>query len=129
MSQPLQKSLDFKKPAPSDGLTAWASGPPPMLGWWGTRLSQNPDAMQPQCRWWDGHRWSLVVLPDDDEEEVLSSKATPTTATGVEWRGFTAPAAGGYDYPLLPSPRTTMAHKMRPVKKTQPPARVKLLGD
>ena len=117
----------------NDGLTTWASGYPPLLGWWATRITEQPLALQPQRRWWDGREWSLAVMPGETDAEVAAAAATPTRAAHIEWRGLRQQPPGGYEYPLVVSPRTYMAHKMHPPMKAPEVAgwvtRVKLVED
>lgn len=84
------------------GLTTWEASAlhrPPYIGWWKTRRASCPNVLQPQRRWWDGHRWSrpVTVLHGDDEaDEIALQPARDDINAEIEWCGLLCPHPDGY---------------------------------
>lgn len=90
------------------GLTDWAQGPPPSIGWWKTRRSTRPDLYQPQRRWWNGTCWSVYCTPKHSDEHCEEAKIGQTKVEDVEWCGLNHPHPDGYPYVFDFSPRTKL---------------------
>lgn len=94
------------------GLSDWASGSPPFIGWWKTRRTTNPNLYQPQRRWWDGVRWSVPCLTKNPDTLAVVIQQTPTHVDDVEWCGLKFPHPAGYSYEFGPSDRTKL-HQLK----------------
>lgn len=98
-------------------LTPWVlttKNPPPFIGWWKTRRSDNPGLMQPQRRWWNGEKWSFPVMPDSDDanaEALATMKARVDINLSIEWCGLQSKPTGPYPYDLTQTPRSQLLHK------------------
>ena len=106
MTQPQQLALDIEDPG---GLTPWASGRPPMIGWWKTRIAAQPTVLQPQRRWWDGRQWSLLVVIGESDHEAAQARATPSPNQDIEWQGLTIAPTYGEEQKFFLTPRTERA--------------------
>lgn len=62
----------------------WHKGPPPHVGWWNASRIGATDCW----RWWDGSHWSVVAVPDDPDDEVAWSAATPTEHGSILWTDY-----------------------------------------
>ena len=72
------------------GLTEWADGPPPRVGWWNARV-RGQNRKVPMRRWWNGACWSFpVVVGYDDDEYARRMQATPSAVdpADVQWQGL-----------------------------------------
>lgn len=75
------------------GTTPYRKGPPPCVGWWKTRRTDNlGNHALPARRWWDGVGWSTAVSPGiDPDEHTLAAKSTRwhhPAAAYLEWCGL-----------------------------------------
>lgn len=80
----------------SEQMTDWASGPPPVEGWWNASSERDPDVR----RYWhpaaDGRLawWSAPVYVGDPESHAERAKNTRAEShKGLEWRGLAQPRA------------------------------------
>ena len=72
------------------GLTEWADGPPPRVGWWNARVKRSK-AKGLRRRWWDGSAWSIPVtvgIDSDDDARLLQRTTSLVDPALIQWQGL-----------------------------------------
>lgn len=110
---PQQLALPGMTEQPEAGLTDWRDGPPPMVGWWETRLRGSTLIIT--RRFWRGgprvpnsaevgfSRWSYPAENRTPSFQLYLARTSPSYIDEdlVQWRGLLEPLpAGNYPFKL-----------------------------
>lgn len=64
-------------------VVEWKEGPPPEEGWW--PASSALELCPTDLRYWDGQRWSLFVMPWDDQHDAARAAAVESCTGAILW--------------------------------------------